>query len=176
MERLGSVAGASLCSRQLTHLVALDMSSRWLRKTLLRWPSSMRWRTGARPTFCGRCGAPGEVDEAGYRLLCVNGHMQFPRTDPVTVILICHGDRVFLARGTTFPNKRLFSALSGFVEAGETTEQTARREAFEEVGVRARALRYHSSQPWGTGLRTALACESRRGAFSVFAGQFRPIR
>lgn len=89
-----------------------------------------------------------EPDEAGYRLLCINGHMQFPRTDPVTVILICYGEHVLLARGTTFPNKRLFSALSGFVEAGETAEQTAKREAFEEVGVRTRALRYHSSQPW----------------------------
>jgi NAD+ diphosphatase len=104
------------------------------------------WRAGSR--FCGQCAAPTRVDQAGYRSVCTNGHEQFPRTDPVVVILVCHQERVLLAQGTRFPNKRLFSALSGFIEPGETAEQAALREAFEEVGVRARSIRYHSSQPW----------------------------
>ncbi|HMJ31971.1 MAG TPA: NAD(+) diphosphatase [Xanthobacteraceae bacterium] len=104
------------------------------------------WRTGSR--FCGQCAAPTRVDQAGYRSVCTNGHEQFPRTDPVVVILVCHQERVLLAHGTRFPNKRLFSALSGFIEPGETAEQAALREAFEEVGVQARSIRYHSSQPW----------------------------
>ncbi len=104
------------------------------------------WRTSMR--FCGQCGSVTETRDAGYRLVCPNGHDHFPRSDPVAVILVHHGDHVLLAQGTRFPNKRLFSALSGFVEPGETVEQAAAREAFEEVGIRPQNVRYHSSQPW----------------------------
>lgn len=104
------------------------------------------WRTTHR--FCGVCGLPTVADQAGHHLVCENGHEQFPRTDPVAVILVHHQDRVLLAKGTRFPDKRLMSALSGFVEPGESIEETAVRETFEEVGVRARSVRYHSSQPW----------------------------
>ena len=41
-----------------------------------------------------------------------------------------------------------FSALAGFVEPGETLEDTVRRETREEVGVEVQNLRYFGSQPW----------------------------
>ena len=40
------------------------------------------------------------------------------------------------------------SALAGFVEPGETLEDTVRRETREEVGVEIQNLRYFGSQPW----------------------------
>ncbi|WP_454659104.1 NAD(+) diphosphatase [Bosea beijingensis] len=106
----------------------------------------VNWRASHR--FCSVCGAPTTVDQGGYHLMCGNGHEHFPRTDPVVVILVHHADRVLLAKGTRFPNKRLMSALSGFVEPAETLEEAVVREAFEEVGIRARYVTYHSSQPW----------------------------
>ena len=42
----------------------------------------------------------------------------------------------------------MYSALAGFVEPGETIEDAARREVFEESGVRVGAVRYVTSQPW----------------------------
>lgn len=42
----------------------------------------------------------------------------------------------------------MYSTLAGFVEPGESLEQAVAREVHEEVGVRVRDVRYHSSQPW----------------------------
>ena len=42
----------------------------------------------------------------------------------------------------------MYSALAGFVEAGETLEQCVHREIAEEVGITVRNLRYFASQPW----------------------------
>jgi NAD+ diphosphatase len=38
--------------------------------------------------------------------------------------------------------------LAGFVEPGESLEQTVVREVFEESSVRVRSCRYLASQPW----------------------------
>ena len=46
-----------------------------------------------------------------------------------------------------FP-KGMFSCLAGFMEPGETVEESVRRETFEESGVRVGKITYHSSQPW----------------------------
>lgn len=42
----------------------------------------------------------------------------------------------------------MYSALAGFVEAGESIEQCIRREVAEEVGVQIEQLRYYGSQSW----------------------------
>ncbi len=107
----------------------------------------VHWRTTHR--HCGVCGLPNRPEQGGHRLACGNGHHHFPRTDPVVIMLVRHGDRALLARGTRFPpESRLFSALAGFIEPGESAEEAVAREVFEEVGVRVRDVRYHSSQPW----------------------------
>jgi len=55
--------------------------------------------------------------------------------------------RVLLARNSRFPGRR-FGLLAGFVEAGETLEETAAREVREEAGIAIDGLRYIASQPW----------------------------
>ncbi|MDW8445497.1 MAG: NAD(+) diphosphatase [Acetobacteraceae bacterium] len=55
---------------------------------------------------------------------------------------------MLLAHNRRFPSARLFSTLAGFVEPGESLEEAVAREVREETGVRVRAVRYHSSQPW----------------------------
>ncbi len=42
----------------------------------------------------------------------------------------------------------MYSALAGFVEPGESIEETIRREVREEVGVEVGTVRYFGSQPW----------------------------
>jgi NAD+ diphosphatase len=65
-------------------------------------------------------------------------------------VLIERGDEVLLARGANFPGK-WFSLLAGFVEPGESLEETVAREVREEVGVELQDLRYFGSQPWPFG-------------------------
>jgi NAD+ diphosphatase len=42
----------------------------------------------------------------------------------------------------------MYSVLAGFVEPGESIEETIEREIREEVGVKVRNLQYFGSQPW----------------------------
>ncbi|WP_339781122.1 NAD(+) diphosphatase [uncultured Thalassospira sp.] len=104
----------------------------------------------ARHRFCGVCGHPNHVAEAGYRLQCSNaacGTAHFPRTDPAVIMLVHHDDHVLLARSPQFlPD--MVSVLAGFVEPGETLEQAVQREVYEEVGLRTKTPRYIASQPW----------------------------
>ncbi|WP_419730202.1 NAD(+) diphosphatase [Lichenicola sp.] len=107
----------------------------------------LHWRATHR--FCGVCGRPNLPEQGGHRLVCAEGHQHFPRTDPVVIMLVTHGEHALLARGVRFPpNSRVLSALAGFLEPGESAEEAVAREVFEEVGVRVRDVRYHSSQPW----------------------------
>jgi NAD+ diphosphatase len=42
----------------------------------------------------------------------------------------------------------MYSTLAGFVEPGESAEETVHREIMEEAGVRVTDLRYRTSQSW----------------------------
>ena len=63
------------------------------------------------------------------------------------MVLVWRPGEVLLARSPRFA-KGVYSALAGFVEAGESIEQCLERETAEEVGVRVRDLRYFGSQSW----------------------------
>jgi NAD+ diphosphatase len=98
--------------------------------------------------FCPRCGAPTRLVDAGYRRVCRNCEAEhFPRTDPVVIMLATHGDSCLVGRNNRFPG-RMFSALAGFIEPGETIEEAVRRELFEEAGVRTGKVTYFTTQPW----------------------------
>lgn len=103
-----------------------------------------------RNRFCGVCGARNEIREGGHFLGCVNpkcGAAHFPRTDPAIIVLIRYGDKCLLGRQQSWV-QGMYSVLAGFVEPGESIEGAVAREIFEEVGVRVKNIRYHSSQPW----------------------------
>ena len=104
------------------------------------------WHRGHR--YCGRCGGATVVSHAGHARLCpACGHETFPRTDPAVIVLVTHGDRCLLGRSPRFP-PGMYSTLAGFVEPGESLEQTLRREVYEEVGVVLDEVAYRASQPW----------------------------
>ena len=106
------------------------------------------WR--ARHRHCGVCGALTAARNAGHSRKCANpecGAEFFPRIDPAVIVLVCDGDQVLLGRQASWPPGR-YSALAGFVEPGESLEDTVVREVHEEAGVRAGEVRYFASQPW----------------------------
>lgn len=98
--------------------------------------------------FCANCGAKSEMAMAGWQRTCPTCERHhFPRTDPVVIMLITHGNSVLVGRSPGWP-ERMYSLLAGFVEPGETLEAAVRREVFEEAGVRVGEVGYLASQPW----------------------------
>lgn len=98
--------------------------------------------------FCGRCGRPMECDTAERAMRCRPcGITNYPRISPCIIVLITRGEELLLARNANFP-RPMYSTLAGFIEAGETAEETLVREVREEVGVEVDNIRYFSSQAW----------------------------
>src|SRR5690606_34279925 len=88
------------------------------------------------------------------------GAKQFPRTDPVVIMLVVDGEDCLLARAPRF-QPGLYSAPAGFLEPGETIEDAVRREVKEEAGILAGRVAYHSSQPWPFPSSLMIGCFAR---------------
>lgn len=98
--------------------------------------------------FCGRCGAKAEVHQSDRAMICAHCCVHsYPRLSPSIITLVHDEGRVLLARNHNFP-KDMYSTLAGFVEPGESIEETVAREVREEVGVEVSDLEYIGSQPW----------------------------
>lgn len=104
-----------------------------------------------RHRFCGACGASTRSEQGGHVRRCTDcGAQHFPRSDPAVIVLVTHpgrGDRCLLGRSARFPGG-MYSTLAGFVEPGETLEETVAREIHEEAGIEVTDITYRSSQPW----------------------------
>src|SRR5690606_36221780 len=106
----------------------------------------LHWR--ARHRHCGGCGGALRYGRAGWLGRCDGcGLEHYPRTDPAVIVAVGDGTRLLLGRQANWPPRR-YSTLAGFVEPGETLEQTVVREVFEESAVRVHSCRYLASQPW----------------------------
>ena len=114
----------------------------------------------ARHRFCAQCGGDTKLAKGGWQRDCTNcGASHFPRTDPVTIMLVEHDGRLMLGRGLGWPEGR-FTALAGFVEPGESIEEGVAREVLEEAGVRVRDVTYVASQPWPFPSQLMIGCHS----------------
>jgi NAD+ diphosphatase len=112
----------------------------------------------ARHGFCAACGGGTRAQWGGAHRVCRECQAEhFPRTDPVAIAVVVRGDRCLLGRQPAWP-ARLYSALAGFVEAGESLEETVRREVQEESGAAVGAVRYWRSQPWPFPSSLMLGC------------------
>jgi NAD+ diphosphatase len=98
--------------------------------------------------FCGACATPTIRSTSERVRRCpACGQSNYPRIAPAMMCLVTKGAEILLARNANFPPGR-YSALAGFVEAGESVEDAVHREVFEEVGIEVTNLRYFASQFW----------------------------
>lgn len=107
---------------------------------LFRWKESRK--------FCGCCGSRTEDSRTERALVCTKcGHTEYPKICPAVIVAVMDGDRLLMSRykGRAY---RGYALIAGFVEIGETFEETVRREVMEEVGLKVKNIRYYKSQPW----------------------------
>ncbi len=99
--------------------------------------------------YCGRCGHKTVRKDDEHVRICSNcSLMSYPRISPAIIIAVVKENKILLARGVNFPNKKMFSVLAGFVEPGETLEECVKREVFEETGIIVKNIQYFKSQSW----------------------------
>lgn len=159
--QIGSVAGRP-CLLELWPTVAVDAWPSGLlkgdyRQLWSRWPAAWLaalsrarqlahwWRLHR---FCSACATPLVTlpSEPGRRCpACAS--VYYPRLAPVCIGLVRRGEELLLARSPHFA-PGVYSALAGFVEAGETLEECLRREIREEVGIEIANIRCFGSQAW----------------------------
>lgn len=98
---------------------------------------------------CSRCGDTTSPAHGGTIRICdSDGSEHFPRVDPAVIVLLRdRSDRIILGRQKVWPERR-FSNFAGFVEPGESFEQTVEREVMEEAGVGVSEIKYLGSQSW----------------------------
>jgi NAD+ diphosphatase len=97
---------------------------------------------------CGCCGAAMRRQPGERAMQCPQcGFTAYPRIAPAMMVLVRQGPRILLGRAPHFVTG-VYSALAGFVEAGESLEECVHREVAEEVGITITNLRYFRSQSW----------------------------
>ncbi|MCD8015166.1 MAG: NAD(+) diphosphatase [Lachnospiraceae bacterium] len=98
--------------------------------------------------FCPVCGRR-MVHSAKERMMhCeVCGQVEYPKICPAVIVAVTDQERILLTKyaGRSF---KKYALIAGFVEIGESIEDTVRREVMEEVGLRVKNIRYYKSQPW----------------------------
>ncbi|BFM20757.1 NAD(+) diphosphatase [Gilvimarinus japonicus] len=153
------------------HWIALSDAPEWLAKE--HWISlrelldeldsgALFWASRAlqvghwwqRHRFCSCCGA--ELPAPQSELLakgelvriCAVCHIRYyPAQTPCIIVLVTKGEYCLLAQHQR-SRTGTYTALAGFVEAGERIEQTVVREVQEEVGLNVTQLTYMNSQSW----------------------------
>jgi len=98
--------------------------------------------------FCSRCAVTlsQRIDE--HAMHCTDCNIDYyPRISPCIIVIVTHQDKCLLARQAKWPEGR-YSAIAGFIEAGESAEQAVYREVYEEVGIEVKNISYFGSQSW----------------------------
>lgn len=111
------------------------------------------WHSQTR--FCSLCGHTTTPRPFSLAQVCTNpecGMEHYPRINPAMIVLVHHedegGERCLLGRQAGWKPRRVYSAVSGYVEPGESAEDAVMREVMEETGIAVTDIRYFCSQPW----------------------------
>ncbi len=98
--------------------------------------------------FCGKCGVKTQPKSDERAIICPDcGTTVFPKISPAIIVAILCNNKILLARNSHFPGN-WYSLIAGYVDVGETLEETLAREVKEEIGLDVKNIRYYKSQPW----------------------------
>jgi NAD+ diphosphatase len=106
----------------------------------------MSWHENNR--YCGRCGSKTELKKDERATICPKcSRITFPSISPAVIVAITCNNKILLAKGKNYKGD-FYALIAGYVEFGETIEETVVREVKEEVGLEIHHLKYYKSQPW----------------------------
>ncbi|MCR5324105.1 MAG: NAD(+) diphosphatase [Lachnospiraceae bacterium] len=106
------------------------------------------WKWYADNKYCGKCGNRLSFDEKERALRCpACGNIIYPRINPAVIVGVIKDDCLLITRYRRGYGHN--ALVAGFVEIGETLEETVAREVMEETGIKVKNIRYYKSQPWG---------------------------
>ncbi|GIZ13787.1 NUDIX hydrolase [Pseudomonas sp. NCCP-436] len=100
--------------------------------------------------FCPQCGSAGlnrqqPAGDTHTRLLCTScGYIHYENPKIITGCIIERDGKYLLCQRAIPPRPGTWTLPAGFMENGESTEQAALREVWEETGVRAEILSPYS--------------------------------
>ena len=98
--------------------------------------------------FCGRCGVKTKIDEKDMMLKCPScGQVHYPRIAPAIIVAIRNKDKLLMAKHS-YHEGIIYALIAGFVEPGESIEESVHREVSEEVGIKIKNVKYQKSQSW----------------------------
>jgi NAD+ diphosphatase len=129
---------------------------REMRNAVPRWKAfaavtgHQLWQWYDKQRFCGRCGSPMQHSSTERAMQCpACNNLIYPVIAPSVIVAVTNGDKLLLTRyQVSHSAYRNYALIAGYVETGETVEDTVRREVMEEVGLKVRNIRYYKSQPW----------------------------
>ena len=122
-----------------------------LKNKELAWMGSvghqlMSWHTNNQ--YCGRCGSKTELKKEERATVCPKCNLViYPKISPAIIVAITCNNKILLAKGKHYKSD-LYSLVAGYVDIGESIEETVVREVKEEVGLDIKKLKYFKSQPW----------------------------
>jgi len=106
----------------------------------------MKWYEQNR--FCGKCCGKTTEKEEERAIYCPKcNNIIYPKISPAVIVAILCNDKILLAHNANFDGNR-YSLVAGYVDIGESLEETVIREVKEEVGIDVKNIRYYKSQPW----------------------------
>ena len=137
----------------MTQLSVLEAGLASTAKALFSWHHNYN--------FCSRCGNKSISTQSGWQRDCDKCKLsQYPRTDPVVIMLVTQGNNILLGRSPQWPEK-MYSCLAGFIEPGETLEAAVAREVQEETNIDVTHVKYVISQPWAFPSSLMFGCMAR---------------
>lgn len=100
--------------------------------------------------YCCECGGSMKQREKERALVCKEcGRIVYPTISPCVIVGVLNQDKILLTKyAGSHSSYKKYALIAGFVEVGETLEDTVKREVMEEVGLRVKNITYYKSQPW----------------------------
>ena len=116
--------------------------------------------------FCGHCATPMEYGTDRSKKCPSCGLTRYARLSPAVIMMVRKDDKILLGRNKRHP-EGFWSVLAGFVDPGESLEETVAREVMEEVGLHVKNITYFGSEAWPfpDSLMLGFMCDYDSGEF-----------